>query len=188
LQRTGLRPAAERDNVGRTKVKRVRWLAASLVVTVAISAAAWAVWNSHQRKVREDRFRQLTSCHPPSCGSRFECPQLCARQFLERNGYGDPALGRPDEMIFDIVESMHGRSREKVLAGRAHSLQMDPVWACERKSGYQFLFVDGSAADNAGSVMGSLLTMDEAFSNIHLHHQPAIIKRGPDRDDCRWLR
>jgi len=91
-------------------------------------------------------------------------------------------------MVFDIVESMHGGTREKVLAGRAHSLQMDPVWACERKTGYEFLFVNGSAADNAGSATGSLLTMDEAFSSIHLHHQPAIIKRGMDHDECRWLR
>ena len=155
----------------------MRWVGVLLMAVLAVSAAAWAAWNAHQRKVQEELHRTLTSCQPSSCGSGFKCALTCARQFVERNGYGDPALGRPDEAVFDdVFERMHGQTREKALAERAHSFQAEPLFACERKSGYEFLFTDGRPADGTREVVGKLLTMDETFSNIHLHHETVIVR------------
>jgi hypothetical protein len=159
------------------------------VAVLAVSVMTSAAWSSHQRKIREERHRELTSCHPSSCDTWFTCALTCARQFVERNGYGDPALGRPDEAVFDdVVESMHGHTREMVLAGRARSFQAEPLLACERKNGYEFLFADGRPVEGAREVVGKLLTMDKTFSNIHLHHESIIVRVGPGSDACRLLR
>lgn len=164
-----------------------RWIALFLVASIAVVAAV-VLWNDHQRKLGEERVRALTSCHPEPCSVGFECARRCAREFLERNGYGDPALAKPDELIFDIVESMHGQTRKKVLAARVGFLQMEPIWGCEKDSGYELLFAHVGAPDNAPIAEGSLLTMDKTFSNIHLHHQTVLVRRGPAEEECRWLR
>jgi hypothetical protein len=171
------------------KVNRMRWLGISLVAVLTVSAAARAAWNSHQRKAHEERHRQLTNCHPSSCDSGFKCALTCARQFVERNGYGDPTLARPAEAVFDdVVEWMHGDTREKALAARARSFRTDPLLACERKDGYEFLFADAGSANGVRDVEGKLLTMDRSFSNIHLHHEVVIVRLDPESDECRVLR
>jgi hypothetical protein len=156
-----------------------------------VFAAAWFGWSRYQAGVSAARYRRLTSCQVAGCEAGVPCAVACARQFLERNGYGDAALGQKDWMVFDIIEGRNGESVDEILAFRANTVATKPVYVCRTATGYEVLFSkpEESKKDlsRQAQLEGRLVTMNADLANVHLVHTPIIHVREPDSKDCAFI-
>jgi len=151
-----------------------------LISVVALGAGLWSLIKHRRVTAEAARYQRLTTCQFADCHEGVECALRCARQFLDRNGYGAPALAIRDELVFDVVEAMHGGSLDSILAARANSLNRGPTQVCELPTGgYSLFFSDSPTMNKDGDLLsGRVLLMDKNPGNIHLLHEEVLVTRG----------
>ena len=162
-----------------------------LASILVLGAGVWFGVSRWRASAATERYRRLTTCQLPTCQAGAECAVLCARQFLDRNGYGIPSLAKRDELVFDVVESMHGGDANSVLAARANSLSQKPSQVCRLPAGgYSLFFTERSSKTGRGELLtGRVLLMNESFSDIHLLHEDVLMFRDgkTQTDSCTFL-
>lgn len=128
------------------------------------------------------RSRQLRACHPHDCGTPVNCAAGCAHAFLARNGYLDPALAQPDQIVSEFADGVRGESLQEILAHRAWQLQDWPSAVCEYGRGSFLIIVPYKETQDP--LWGRLVSMTKDFDDLHVSHEQMIFRRPPD--ECSW--
>jgi hypothetical protein len=158
---------------------------------LVVLSIGWYGWRRYRTKVSEVRYRRLTSCQVAGCNTGVPCAVACARQFLQRNGYGDPSMGQKDWMVFDIIDGRNGESADVILASRANAFATAPVDVCRTAEGYEIMFFSPEQSredlSRKAQITGRMVVMRTDLTAVHLVHTPVIRIRRPGSEDCAFI-
>ena len=160
-----------------------RKLIQTVVVLAAIAGAATLcvfAWKLREEKRAEARDRYLRQCHPQACGTPTSCAVNCARQFLERNGWLEPKLGKPEEAVLEFRDNVDFKSMAAIVSSRARVFKPNPSMVCTESDGYMVAFpYPDRPAWESGAVM-----MAKDFSRLRVSHEQFVFKGLPA--GCTW--
>jgi len=153
-----------------------------LVAIASITILCLFAWKQWEQKRADAHDRQLRRCHTQGCGAPTDCAIICARQFLERNGWLDPVLAKPEEAVLEFRDNVNFTSMAALVASRTHAFKDNPTMVCTENGGYTVVFPFFSP-DRPPWESGAV-TMTKDFSRLRVSHAHFIFKGLPT--GCMW--
>ena len=155
-----------------------------LAVLGVLSFAGWMRW---ERTRGEDRDRGMRVCPRPKCAKPSECAIRCARWFLERNGWMEAKLAKPEAAVLEAQDKLGkpdqpgSEAMRAVLRSRAGTFQRDPTVVCAEPYGFRVLFPRPGGGDPLG---GGVVIMTRDYRNLRVSHTREHFKSLPP--DCAF--
>ena len=155
-----------------------------VVIAVAlVGLVGFAGWKRFERTRADEREERLRSCAKPECAKPAECAMACARQYLERNGWVDPAMAKLDEAVFELMNHAVPRDMTDVLRSRARTYRPDPSVVCSEPFGFRVVF---PFPGNENPLWGGVVIMTRDYRNLRVANEQELFKALPP--DCAFTK
>ena len=123
----------------------------------------------------------MRACGAPRCAKPADCAIDCARGFLARNGWLDPALAKTEEAVFELAKRAVPGDMKEVLRTRARTYRPDPSVVCSEPFGFRIVF---PFPGNENPLWGGVVIMTRDYRNLRVSQEQELFKSLPP--DCAF--